>query len=238
MSKTAVMFKTRVFVAGWLVLVGAAATWAYSPLDVPIEFWAATGTEHHVLVVVDFWPYNGADDGFAFGFSFDQEQVTGYQVLVALQAADLGLTFADDGGFVTDIWYVKNGTTYHTGYAWPTSYWSYWVSPDVGESWDYSLYGPVDRVLQDGDTDGWLAKPGNDETSVPVTPLRPQSLAGDLNCDGQVNFDDINPFVLALSDLTGYYVEFPFCSRLNADANHDRHVNFDDIDWFVGLLGH
>jgi hypothetical protein len=220
----------------WLLLAGTAPGWAYSPLDVQVEWWASAGTEHHVLAIVDFWPENGAADSFAFGYAFDQEQVTGYQVLVALQAANLGFSFADDGGFVTDIWYVKDGTTYHAGYQWPESYWSYWVSPDAGENWDYSWYGAGDRILQDGDTDGWLAKPGDDETSQPVVPLRPQTVVGDLNCDGQVDFDDINPFVLALGEPAGYYDEFPSCNRLNADANHDEHVDFDDIDAFIGLL--
>jgi hypothetical protein len=62
--------------------------------------------------------------------------------------------------------------------------------------------------------------------------LRP----GDLNCDGRVNFDDINPFVLALSDPVGYHTAFPNCTILNADINGDGAVTFHDINPFVALL--
>jgi hypothetical protein len=60
---------------------------------------------------------------------------------------------------------------------------------------------------------------------------------GDVNCDGALNFDDIDPFVLALSDPAGYTSEFAGCPLANADANGDGAVNFDDIDAFVDLLG-
>ena len=59
---------------------------------------------------------------------------------------------------------------------------------------------------------------------------------GDLNCDGVVNFDDIDPFVLALSGQAGYEAAYPNCRWLNGDCNGDGQVNFDDIDLFVALL--
>jgi YD repeat-containing protein len=59
---------------------------------------------------------------------------------------------------------------------------------------------------------------------------------GDLNCDGLVNFDDINPFVLALSNPAGYQAAFPNCNILNGDGNGDGIVNFDDINPFLALL--
>ena len=59
---------------------------------------------------------------------------------------------------------------------------------------------------------------------------------GDLNCDGVVNFDDINPFVLALSDPAGYQAAFPNCHILNRDCNGDGYVDFDDINPFVAIL--
>jgi hypothetical protein len=60
---------------------------------------------------------------------------------------------------------------------------------------------------------------------------------GDLNCDGVVNFDDINPFILALSDPAGYAAAYPGCDILSGDCNGDGAVNFDDINAFVALLG-
>ncbi|MEW6249134.1 MAG: M14 family zinc carboxypeptidase [Planctomycetota bacterium] len=62
------------------------------------------------------------------------------------------------------------------------------------------------------------------------------SQRGDLNCDGHINFDDINPFVLALSDPAGYAVAYPNCNIMNGDINGDGRVDFDDINPFVALL--
>ena len=61
-------------------------------------------------------------------------------------------------------------------------------------------------------------------------------LLGDLNCDGVVNFGDINPFVLALVGQDAYEAAFPNCVWLNADINGDGTVNFGDINPFVALL--
>jgi hypothetical protein len=52
---------------------------------------------------------------------------------------------------------------------------------------------------------------------------------GDLNCDGRIDFADINPFVAALSGSTP-------CNEYNADVNGDGEVNFNDINPFVLLL--
>jgi len=59
---------------------------------------------------------------------------------------------------------------------------------------------------------------------------------GDLNCDDVVNFDDIDPFVLALSGPDAYFAQFPFCFWNAGDTNCDGVVNFDDIDPFVACL--
>ena len=61
-------------------------------------------------------------------------------------------------------------------------------------------------------------------------------LPGDMNCDGTVNFADINPFVLALSGQAAYQAQFPNCRWLNADCNGDGTVSFADINPFVALL--
>jgi predicted small integral membrane protein len=59
---------------------------------------------------------------------------------------------------------------------------------------------------------------------------------GDTNCDDMVDFDDINPFVLALSDPAGYASAYPNCNILSADCNGDGFVDFDDINPFVAIL--
>ena len=55
---------------------------------------------------------------------------------------------------------------------------------------------------------------------------RYDQVPGNLNCDAAVDFADINPFVLALSDPAGYAAAFPDCSIMNADCNRDGHVDF------------
>ena len=59
---------------------------------------------------------------------------------------------------------------------------------------------------------------------------------GDLNCDGVVDFDDIDPFVAALNHPGGTDWG-PFCPWRNGDCNDDGNVTFDDIDPFVARMG-
>ncbi len=60
--------------------------------------------------------------------------------------------------------------------------------------------------------------------------------AGDMNCDGVVNFGDINPLVEALTDPGAYVQLFPGCNALNGDLNGDNALGFADINLFVTLL--
>ena len=215
-----------------VLLAGGLSALGYEISDIVIESWVGTG-DQRVVLVVDFWPYNGDGDSFAFGYRFTGASISGLAVLNALHEADNGLTFAESGGFVTDFWYLKDGVTYHTGYVWPESYWSYWLSADLGQTWEYAPVGPEFRALSDGQTDGWLALPGDDYESEPVVPLVPP---GDLNCDGEVTFADINPFTLALLDPPAYESAFPDCDRLHGDLSGEGALGFEDINLFVGLL--
>jgi hypothetical protein len=60
---------------------------------------------------------------------------------------------------------------------------------------------------------------------------------GDVNCDGVVDFYDIDAFVAALSGPDAYVAAYPACNWLLADANEDQLVDFFDIDTFVAILG-
>ncbi len=70
----------------------------------------------------------------------------------------------------------------------------------------------------------------------PVGCEAPGSLIGDLNCDGVVDFGDINPFVLRLTDPAVYAAQFPDCPDANGDIDEDGTVDFGDINPFVALL--
>ncbi len=56
---------------------------------------------------------------------------------------------------------------------------------------------------------------------------------GDPNCDGRLDFNDLNPFVLALIDPAAYQAQFPNCNILECDFNCDNVVNFDDINAMI-----
>jgi hypothetical protein len=60
---------------------------------------------------------------------------------------------------------------------------------------------------------------------------------GDLNCDGSVNFGDINPFVLYLSNFAAWQAAYMDCDARNGDINGDgTYPSFGDINPFVALL--
>jgi len=59
---------------------------------------------------------------------------------------------------------------------------------------------------------------------------------GDMNCDGNVDLNDVGPFVQALLDPTGYASAFPACNIDNGDTNDDNAVNGTDVQSFIGLL--
>lgn len=64
----------------------------------------------------------------------------------------------------------------------------------------------------------------------------PPALRGDLNCNGSVGFDDINPFVMRLANPAQYFAQYPDCPDENGDINESGSVGFDDINPFVALL--
>lgn len=66
---------------------------------------------------------------------------------------------------------------------------------------------------------------------------QPAAHPGDLDCDGDVDFFDIDSFVLALQGETAYAAVYPNCNWLNGDCDLDGDVDFFDIDPFVALIG-
>lgn len=93
----------------------------------------------------------------------------------------------------------------------------------------FSFFDVVLETDVDGDGDG------EPLTSVALRTVRYRP--GDMDCDGDVDFDDINAFVLALSGQAAYEAQYPDCNWWNADANNDGAVDFDDINPFVSLIG-
>ncbi|MEM0493567.1 MAG: hypothetical protein QXS02_06425, partial [Candidatus Thermoplasmatota archaeon] len=60
---------------------------------------------------------------------------------------------------------------------------------------------------------------------------------GDINGDGKVDFGDINPFVLMLSNSAAWYQRYGDIGYYyTGDCNLDTRVNFGDINPFIRLL--
>ncbi len=69
-----------------------------------------------------------------------------------------------------------------------------------------------------------------------LAPTGPIICLGDANCDGTVDFFDIDPFVARLG-CPGAGGCIDACPWENADTDQDGDVDFFDIDPFVALLG-
>ena len=61
-------------------------------------------------------------------------------------------------------------------------------------------------------------------------------LLGDMDCDGNVDFDDIDEFILGLSDLSEYEKQFGIPPATKGDTDGDGDLDFDDIRGFVTHL--
>lgn len=61
-------------------------------------------------------------------------------------------------------------------------------------------------------------------------------ILGDMDCDDDVDFDDIGPFALGLSDADGYEQQFGMPPSVKGDLDEDGDQDFDDIIGFVDVL--
>jgi RHS repeat-associated protein len=57
-----------------------------------------------------------------------------------------------------------------------------------------------------------------------------------MDCDGDVDYDDIDALTLAITDPEEYAETYPDCVIELGDLNDDGEVDFDDIDYFSGIL--
>lgn len=61
-------------------------------------------------------------------------------------------------------------------------------------------------------------------------------LVGDMDCDSDIDFDDIDDFVLGLNDPTEYESIFGVPTAAKGDTDLDGDQDFDDIEQFVSIL--
>jgi hypothetical protein len=90
----------------------------------------------------------------------------------------------------------------------------------------------VNGVINDLGECAWSTGHADD---LEIAYLRRFSL-GDMNCDGALDAFDIEPFILALIDPSGYGAEHPLCDRMLADLNNDDTVDAFDIEPLAALL--
>ena len=60
---------------------------------------------------------------------------------------------------------------------------------------------------------------------------------GDLNCDISVDAGDCSPFILAMTDPTGYAAAYPACNIMHADMNANTIIDCNDWTLFQQALG-
>lgn len=61
-------------------------------------------------------------------------------------------------------------------------------------------------------------------------------LRGDMDCDGDIDFDDIDDFVLGLNNASAYESIYGMAPAIKGDVDGDADHDFDDISGFVQLL--
>jgi hypothetical protein len=66
--------------------------------------------------------------------------------------------------------------------------------------------------------------------------IRNSDHRGDMNCNGIIDFFDIDPFLLELFTPAAYASAYPQCDPSNADLSLDGTVDFFDIDPFLDVL--
>lgn len=133
----------------------------------------------------------------------------------------------------TDYPYVSRGLCWYDG----ASVGAFPAPPGGEPQWGGLPHAQIEelevRVLPNG-YELWMTCISRGIAVLTVT--YPLVLVGDLNCDGAVDFADINPFVLRLTDPAGYQAAYPDCPDANGDINGNGSVGFDDINPFVALL--
>jgi hypothetical protein len=226
-----------------LILVAAISAAAGTSRGQTLEYegiqlvgWSGSGVNSAVLVV-DFSPGNGVADSFAFGVKFGttpSDTISGMDLMQAVYNGnptfDYAATQYSFGAYVTEIAYTNPNT--NTNYLSPPIpnptgiWWTYWTSGDFGRTWTSPDYGASDRVIQNGDVDGWLAQAtGNDyNPSDWIQPVAPRLLDGDANGDGTVNGADLNTV------LSNFNKTFSGDAWAEGDFNGDGTVNGADLN--------
>jgi len=159
----------------WLYMLWSAAVGQTVFPHVGLEGTYGQGT-NEALLVVDFWPGNGAADSFAWSVRFGTaptDTISGYQLLQVVQEASQGAFtveatyFGPDRGYFIDSISYAIGPTLYQSRGWPAGFLSYWNSAGPNPGWSASWVGASFRLLGHSQADGWLNMPPPDDWTDP-----------------------------------------------------------------------
>ena len=115
------------------------------------------------------------------------------------------------------------------------------TAPDVAQDFPFRVFGTRQIlpgacclanntcvILSQNDCQAQMGAYRGNGTSCDPSPCAPPRVAGDMNCDGQRDGDDLGPWILAETDPSGYAAAFPNCNILNGDFNGDNMVTAAD----------
>ncbi|MDY0217194.1 MAG: T9SS type A sorting domain-containing protein [Bacteroidales bacterium] len=101
----------------FLVLLFALfVSYAQNPSFANIKFWTGSG-EKVAMMVVDFND-GTTNDSYAWGYRFDAENLTAFDMLEAIAQADPNFNYEGSGGFISDIEYLS-----HSGIGGSPNWW-------------------------------------------------------------------------------------------------------------------
>lgn len=98
------------------------------------------------------------DDGYVAEFVVDFEDVTitGFEMFDIIEAQTSLTTVRQDFGWGVFIDGIEFNGHSNIGFGGGEDWWHYWIK-DAGQTeWTSPAFGVADRVLYDGDADGWI----------------------------------------------------------------------------------
>ena len=104
----------------------------------------------------------------------------------------------------------------------------------VSGSWDLLLDGVLAGLANGPFTTNFAGTPADQIANGTITI---GDLPGDMDFDGDIDFDDIPPFVLGLTQPLEYQTTFGLAAVVRGDVSGDGRMDFDDIPPFIANFG-
>ena len=139
-----------------LVMIGFLSLSAVALWAVPVNVGSGTNA---VMVYIE-WSDNYVTE---FLVAFDTVTITGLEAFDIIEAdtavppiSDPLTTVRGDFGFGVFIDGISQGVHSDIGYGGGENWWHFWIKDSGQGSWASPAFGVADRILSDGDSDGWV----------------------------------------------------------------------------------